>query len=681
MISCLTFLISKAKRTLFLIFLALACHPSFSQNNKKDDSLVDSLKKVLKTSLEDTSKVITLNELSKKLCQTSTLEESEKYANDALQLAEELNFKKGIGNSLRNIGIIKRVKGDHEDALKNLMASLKIYEEIGYKNGIANCYASMALTYKYLGRYEEAIRYNKTGLKIKEEIGDKKGSCIMYGNIGVIYRLMANYPEALKSQFAALNIAKELGDKGDIAGCYGDIGTINWDMKNYNEALKYLSECLRMSLEIRNKPGVVNMYNSIGLIYKDLHNYSEALSNIQLALKISEETRNKEGIANCYYSLGILYYIQGNYSESLKYETDFLKLMEELGNKGSIAIGLSSIGKTYINLNDYSKAKKFLLQGLSLSREIGSKAGIEDAYMGLSRLDSVMGDYCQALEDYKLYTIYKDSLLNETNSKQIAQIKAQYEWEQKDKEIELLNKEKAIQQLQLKKQKQAKNYFIVALILFVVLSFFIYRNYRTRQKIKLLALRNKIASDLHDDIGSTLSSVSIFSQMAAEQSKEVRPMLQTIGDSSRKMLDTMADIVWTIHPENDQFEKIILRMRSFAYELLGAKKIDFRFVADSSIADIKLSMEARKNLYLIFKEATNNMVKYADASKAMFSIKEQNDKLVMLISDNGKGFDRNNETHGNGLKNMKRRASEMGADLQIDSLPGNGTTIQLELAV
>ena len=251
----------------------------------------------------------------------------------------------------------------------------------------------------------------------------------------------------------------------------------------------------------------------------------------------------------------------------------------------------------------------------------------------------------------------------------------------KQEQLLVLNKEKAIQSLDLKKQKQAKNYFIAGLALFAILSFFVYRNYRTRQKLKLQTLRNKIASDLHDDIGSTLSSISIFSQMAQEQSKEVVPMLQTIGDSSRKMLDAMADIVWTINPENDQFEKIILRMRSFAYELLGAKQINFRFVADSNIANIQLSMAARRNLYLIFKEATNNMVKYAEANKAMFSIKEEQGKLVMLINDNGKGFDSHKETQGNGLKNMKKRAGEMGAVLMIDSIPGTGTTIKLEMAV
>ena len=143
----------------------------------------------------------------------------------------------------------------------------------------------------------------------------------------------------------------------------------------------------------------------------------------------------------------------------------------------------------------------------------------------------------------------------------------------------------------------------------------------------------------------------------------------------------MADIVWTINPDNDQFEKIISRMKSFAFELLGAKNIDFEFAADENVANMKLPMEVRKNLYLIFKEATNNMVKYAGASKAMFAIKGGKNDLTMMIRDNGRGFDINRSTEGNGLKNMKKRAEEIGGQLTIDSYPGNGTTIQLSLAV
>ena len=143
----------------------------------------------------------------------------------------------------------------------------------------------------------------------------------------------------------------------------------------------------------------------------------------------------------------------------------------------------------------------------------------------------------------------------------------------------------------------------------------------------------------------------------------------------------MGDIVWTINPENDQFEKIILRMKSFAFDLLGAKNINFHFIADDRVSQINLPMEVRKNLYLIFKEATNNLVKYSGADNAYFSIKEEDKYLSMMIKDNGKGFDPGIETPGNGLKNMQKRADEIGAKLIVMSAPGKGTNIQLKIAV
>jgi len=122
-------------------------------------------------------------------------------------------------------------------------------------------------------------------------------------------------------------------------------------------------------------------------------------------------------------------------------------------------------------------------------------------------------------------------------------------------------------------------------------------------------------------------------------------------------------------------------MRNFAYELLGAKKIDFEFLTDEDVTKMNLSMDVRKNLYLIFKEATNNMVKYSGADKALFSITGEKNNLTMLIRDNGKGFDTAGPISGNGLKNMKKRADEMGGQFVINSKPGRGTTIELRIAV
>ena len=747
-------------KILTVIFSAAFLTPAFSQNSK-----IDSLINILTTAAEDTNKVNLLNDISRRLWGISRYEESKTYANEALALSGHLNFKRGTAYAYINLAITYRKEGNFSEALINAKASLKIGEETGDKNILASCYSNLGVIYKNQGNFEEALKYYRSALKNREEVGDKAGTGPILSNIGTSYQHLGDYPEALKYLLAGLKITKEAGDNRGVAMGYGNIGVIYGIMKNYDEALGNFFLALTYSQKTDDKISITAAYSNIGITYKDKGNYSEALKHLQLALQISEEIGNKDQVATCYSNIGIVYNSMVDYPEALKNYLAGLAIQEEIGNKNNIALSYGNIGKQYTQLNNYTEARRYLLKSLTLSKEIGLKTSIKATYLGLAGLDSAMGNYSQAFENYKLYTIYQDSLLNETTNKEITRMKEQYESEKKDNEIlqlegekeklesekqinalllkakedslnisqaenskvhavnlyneqqiALLSNEKKIQQLQIekdqaeyaaqkaeadkkqeqlvalskekdiqmleaKKQKQTKNYFIAGLVLVLVLSFFIYRNYRTRQQLKLQTLRNKIASDLHDDVGSTLSSISMFAQMAQSQSKEVIPALETIGESSRKMLDAMADIVWTINPENDQFEKIIMRMQSFAFDLLGTKKIDFEFDADDDVANYKLSMEAKKNLYLIFKEATNNMVKYAEASKAMFAIKGKKEKLTMMISDNGKGFDATKEFSGNGLKNMKRRAIEIGARLLVDSMPGSGTTIKLELAV
>ncbi|HYV92896.1 MAG TPA: two-component regulator propeller domain-containing protein [Chitinophagales bacterium] len=202
--------------------------------------------------------------------------------------------------------------------------------------------------------------------------------------------------------------------------------------------------------------------------------------------------------------------------------------------------------------------------------------------------------------------------------------------------------------------------------------------YRIGQILLLQRIRNKIAADLHDDIGSTLNSISVYSEVARDPSKQDRA-LNMIGESSRKIIESMSDIVWTINPENDTFDKIIFRMSSLAHNLLSAKKIECSFKSDESLNEITLPMEKRRNFYLIFKEALNNLVKYSNATRASVLVSQGNQNVTFIVRDNGVGFDSSLSYNGNGLINMKRRAQEINASLFIESSPGNGTSIELSL--
>jgi ligand-binding sensor domain-containing protein len=203
--------------------------------------------------------------------------------------------------------------------------------------------------------------------------------------------------------------------------------------------------------------------------------------------------------------------------------------------------------------------------------------------------------------------------------------------------------------------------------------------YRIGQIVLLQRMRNKIAADLHDDIGSTLNSIALYSDLAKRQPVQRDYALGMIADNARKIIDSMSDIVWMINPKNDSFDKIIFRMRSLTHDLLKTKRIECQFKYDETLTDVSLPMGMRRNIYLIFKEALNNMIKYSNATKASIKMLHEKKNIILLIRDNGIGFDHSVSHNGNGLTNMVQRAQEIGARLNIESEQGVGTNIELNI--
>ena len=221
-------------------------------------------------------------------------------------------------------------------------------------------------------------------------------------------------------------------------------------------------------------------------------------------------------------------------------------------------------------------------------------------------------------------------------------------------------------------------WFVLICILLLAAGIYSIYKYRLSQVLKMQAVRNKIASDLHDDVGSTLSSIRMYSDIVKNQPNQTSvawELLDKISSNSKEMIENMSDIVWMIKPGNDEFKNIENRMLNFANELCVPAAINFEFNKDSSAEDIKLHMEQRRDLYLIFKEAVNNAVKYSGCHFIHTIITRKNNQLEMRISDDGNGFSTAIIKNGNGLTNMQQRTKANGGTFTIQSNPGEGTEI------
>jgi ligand-binding sensor domain-containing protein/two-component sensor histidine kinase len=206
--------------------------------------------------------------------------------------------------------------------------------------------------------------------------------------------------------------------------------------------------------------------------------------------------------------------------------------------------------------------------------------------------------------------------------------------------------------------------------------------YNLNRLLELERVRTRIATDLHDDIGASLSRIAILSEVLIQRSggdQGLSGQLSGMARSAREVLASMSDIVWAINPGHDHLRDLQQRMRRFASDMFAARNIDFVFRAPAADRDLKLSAGVRREVYLVFKEAVNNIVRHADCSRAEIDFSRERDWLTLRVSDNGKGLPVCESGAGNGLPSMRARATALGGEVTIAPTEGGGTTVALRV--
>ena len=656
----------------YAILLTLLCAPgnksAFSQSKK-----ADSLWHVLKTAKEDTVKVNNLIALFAEFRYSDT-DTALYLANSALSLATKLNYQMGIADSKRGISAVYASQGKFAEGL---------------------IYGNDALT-----------KYNKmltlAPASEKDKILAKIGRTYMVLGHNTISQ--GNYPEGLKNTLLSLKIQEQLGDKSEIAGVQFNLGHIYTLQHNYPEALKYLEASLEICKELGVKSDIAYTYGIIGWVYIQKGDYSEALKYCKTAAKLAEGIQNKLPLAEIYSSLGLIYNHKGNYEEALKYDFNALKLYQEAGIKQALPDMYNNIGLIYLKQKKYTDASWYFSKALSFSKTTGSIEYIKVSYENRATLDSAQGNYKNALQHYKLAAIYRDSLFNKENTKKIIQQQMQYNF---DKKQDSLKQKHIISETKLKAQEKQKYFYWFGFGMLTLISIFVLLNFHNQRKINKLAeqshvrqkaelkLQNqqvllnerlRISSELHDEIGATLSGIAMYSHLAKEQIKttqktEVEKSLTVMQQSAGEMINKLNDIVWLVNSEQDTLQKLVERLEEYATNMAPIKNMGVKFIIPADIADINLPVEHRRNIYLFCKEAINNAVKYSGSNLLTVAVKKNDHQLEFSVGDNGKGFNPAFIKKGNGLDNMQQRADEIGAKFTLRSIEGEGSVVSMELKI
>jgi signal transduction histidine kinase len=233
-------------------------------------------------------------------------------------------------------------------------------------------------------------------------------------------------------------------------------------------------------------------------------------------------------------------------------------------------------------------------------------------------------------------------------------------------------------------------WFIMAVSVSIALAVYGVYRYRLKRLLEIERVRTRIAADLHDDIGSNLSQIAIWSDVAQRQAAKDggrryadEPLdhapepLERIAATARETASAMSDIVWAINPRRDHLTDLTSRMRRFAGEAFDSRDIVWEL--DAQQAHLSLSADTRREVFLIFKESVNNIVRHSHCTRVETELRIEGNRLRLRIHDDGCGFDPKGHSEGHGLESLRERARKVGGELEIESEPGRGTTLEFAM--
>lgn len=323
--------------------------------------------------------------------------------------------------------------------------------------------------------------------------------------------------------------------------------------------------------------------------------------------------------------------------------------------------------------------------------------GINSGYSNTTGYSHIAGGDMKDFQQAYVFQLERNQRMNSTStvrtSAEVQRMVAQYETEKKEAQIKLLQQQATFTQQEAERTRFRTNALLIGAALLMLLGGAISAWLLNQSKLHRLEeaqkLRKQIAHDLHDEVGSTLSSISLLSghtntllsqkQPGVDTSESAQKMVQKIYTDARQILESIDEIIWTINPDNDTLHRIALRLQEYAQPLMESKNITFSFQMDAAMEETLISMEVRRNLYLISKEAINNLIKYSQATQATVCFEKKDNQLQVLIEDNGRGFVADGASQRNGQANMRQRALSIGGTLAVDSTTGQGTRLQLTM--
>ncbi|MBL7751432.1 MAG: tetratricopeptide repeat protein [Chitinophagaceae bacterium] len=636
----------------------------------------DSLLTNLAGQLKDTSLIISArNRMGVYLLEQGRTNEAADFFLTSLDLKLEKEQSIKTAEVYSNLGSVYMALSKKDQAMEWFVKSLKLYEKLGNDRGLGETYSNISSLYYLMSRIDDAIAYQKQSIFHRSRQNDIQGLIIPNINIGQLYILKDSSELALRHLRQAVEYAEKVKLPPLRAAAYSGMSTFYIKSRQFGPALEWQDKAIALFEETDNKPMLSRMYVSAGNLASAMGDSASAIRYYGRGLDFSLVLGNKENIANVYEKMSNFYLARQDHLKAYQHYKSYTLYRDSI----ALASSLSNIERIKIQYETEKKDNE--IQRLAADQRIQQlqiekqNALIAGNLLEASRKQNEIELLSQSRELQELRINQQDEQLE----KQILLAKT------KEQQLQLAETEKQLQNRKLKESETLRNFILVGVGLLALLGYFLFNRYQLKRKIQqqeaLLAVRENIAKDLHDEIGSTLTSIKILSEVSernihTDQAK-TSSFIKKITEQSAAAQQGISDIVWAVKPENDKLENMVIRMREYVAQTLESRNIQTLIEIDEEVLHQRLSMSQRRDFFLIFKEAINNIAKYAEANLVTIHLRGREQGLGMRISDNGKGFDLQAARSSNGLKNMHTRAESLHGRVEIKSQSGQGTVVDL----
>lgn len=497
--------------------------------------------------------------------------------------------------------------------------------------------------------------------------------------------------EALQHYQSALHTAESQNLKDRIPHIYKNMGVLYVQWKKFDEAIKYYHLSEELATTLGNEELIADCQNNKGIIYEQQEDYPKALEAYESALKHYQSKNIPDKIAMVYSNLAIVHKLLNDYAQSIEYNLKAIEIFENSGDKWSIAATYNNIGNLYREMGNFSLAQQYGKKSVEIAQEIKAEEIVGMAYETLALTAAESKDFKSAYEFQVKFSNSMNQFINEESTRQLAELNIKYETEKK---------EKIIAETQLASKQ--KNIWLILLGCLMLLGLFIFVNYRqkSRHRQQQLALENQllqeqthskmqeqrleISRDLHDSLGAQLtfiqSTLDSLQHTTSNLEENVQKKIYSLSNFSESSIAELKNTLWVLNTNDLRLEDLKNKMLNFIRNASEAKEeIDFQFRFKIE-ENIEIPSKHAIHIFRAFQEILNNAMKYADASEIKVIIYQNKRALDIQISDNGKGFDINDEKlNSYGLKNIQSRIKLLDAQMNFQSSKEKGTQYQIQI--